>query len=149
MLYPTLCVTGETAVSLVSGSSRPQGESSDGEGVEQGPQGSKSTTVWAMQKGQQMLLRCCNTLLCFCHHCHYLLAFILLHAYVSVRQVDSEYACCLAVIHGGDRSVHLLQNCVLTSTDVSIVTISLSLPPFLYDPRLRHISISVSNSLQT
>lgn len=122
MLYPTLCVTGETAVSLVSGSSRAQGESSGGEGVEQGPQGSKSTTVWAMQKGQQMLLRCCNTLLCFCHHCYYLLDFILLHAYVSVRRVDSEYACCLAVIHGGDRSVHLLQNCVCSLQLMSLLS---------------------------
>lgn len=63
-------------------------------------------------KGQQMLLRCCSRLLHFSHHWYYLLAFILFHAYVSLRQVDSEYGCCLAVIHGSDRSVHLLQNCV-------------------------------------
>lgn len=61
---------------LSSDSSRVRGETSHGERVERGPK-DQEAQQWDTLKGQQMLLRYCNTLFCICHYCHSLLAFIL------------------------------------------------------------------------
>lgn len=66
-----------------------------------------SSVGWDVLKRQQILLRCCDTLLHSPHRCCYLVASLLLRAHVSVQQDGREYVCCLAAGHGSDRSVHL------------------------------------------
>lgn len=60
-----------------AGSSRVWGETSHGEHVEQRPKDHKAQQ-WDMLKGQQMLLRYCNTVFWFCHFCPSPVAFVLL-----------------------------------------------------------------------
>lgn len=105
---------------LGPGSSRVRDETSRGECVEQGPK-DQEAQQWDMLKGQQMLLRYCNTLFCICHYCHYF-GLHPVQAYVSGQWVDRECGCCWAVIHRSDRSVHLLQNYVCSLQLLSLLS---------------------------
>lgn len=124
-----------------AGSSRVRSETSRGEHVEQGPKDHKAQE-WDVLKGQQVLLRYCNTLFCFCHYCHSLF---------GLHPTPSLHFCAMGwqgmwLLPGWDPwqwqiSPPASKLCVLTSVDVSVVTTAFSLPLLLRDPHLKQVPI--------
>lgn len=106
---------------LVSGSSRAQGKSSTRKGVEQWTEDGGVEQHWARWRGSKCssdvaihTLLLSSLLLSFGLHPTPCLHFCAVG--------DREYACCLAVIHGSDKSVHLLQNHMCSLLLVSLLS---------------------------
>lgn len=115
------CCQWACSATGVSGSSRAQGKTCNGEGVEQGTEDGGGEQHGAHWRGSKCswdvvthTLILSSLLLSFGLHPTPCLHFC--------EVDDREYACCLAVIHVSDKSVHLLQNCMCLLLLVSLLS---------------------------